>query len=509
MVNQRKMGAVLSYVNIIASLLVGLLYTPFMLRLLGQSEYGLYSLIGSVVGYLSILDLGLSNTIVRYTARNRVIGNDNSEAELNWLFLFVYLIIGIITAILGSILYANIENLFGNTLSMGEMERAKVMTLLLIFNLTFTFPLSVFGSIMQAYERFVWLRIINIVRVLLNPLIILPLLIVGYGSVMMVVVSTILNFICLLTNVYYCFHYLHIKFKRGKYQYLFLKEIMIYSFFIFLNVIMDKIYWGTGQFILGIVSGTLEVAIYSIAMQFMMMYMNFSTAISGVLLPGVTMMIANQTSSEELTNLMIKIGRLQYIIISYILLIFFLVGKEFLYLWAGKNYLSAYPIILLLMGALFIALVQNAGIAILQAMNLNKYRMTVYSIIAFVNVIVSIPLAKMYGGIGCAIATPLALVISTGLIMNRYYQKKIHINVKLFWKSIGSMTSSAILLLVISYLYQYFVVLTYSWMHFAIEFFVYSSIYFLLLFVLNMNSYEKKIFYTIFDRIKKRDVNEN
>jgi O-antigen/teichoic acid export membrane protein len=503
MVNQRKMGAVLSYVNIIASFLVGFLYTPFMLRLLGQSEYGLYSLIGSVVGYLSILDLGLSNTIVRYAARNRVTGSDDSEAELNWLFLFIYSIIGIVTAIIGSILYANIENLFGHTLNTGEMERAKIMMILLIINFTFTFPLSIFGSIMQAYERFVWLRVVNISRVLLNPFFVMPLLLVGYGSVMMVVISTILNFACLLTNVYYCFYHLHVKFKRGNYEWSFLREIVVYSLFIFLNAIMDKIYWGTGQFILGIVSGTMEVAIYAVAMQFMMMYMSFSTAISGVLLPKVTMMVANRTSSEELTNLMIKIGRLQYIIISYILLIFFLVGKEFLYLWAGKNYLSAYPIILLLMGALFIALVQNAGIAILQAMNLNKYRMTVYSIIAFVNVIVSIPLAKMYGGIGCAIATALALVISTGLIMNRYYQKKIHIDVKLFWKSIGSMTSSAILLLVISYLYQYFVVLTYSWMHFAIEFFVYSIIYFLLLFVLNMNSYEKKIFYTIFDRIKK------
>ncbi|OKY52776.1 oligosaccharide flippase family protein [Megasphaera cerevisiae] len=503
MLSQRKTGAILSYVNIIASLLVGLVYTPIMLRLLGQSEYGLYSLIGSVVGYLSILDLGLSNTIVRYIARNRVTNSDTSEAELNWLFLFIYSIIGVITAVVGSILYANIETLFSNTLSSGEMERAKLMMLLLIFNFTFTFPLSVFGSIMQAYERFIWLRIVNILRVLLNPLIVLPLLMAGYGSVMMVIISTVLNFACLLTNVYYCFHYLHVKFKRGNYQYSFLKEIMIYSFFIFLNIIMDKIYWGTGQFILGIVSGTLEVAIYAVAMQFMLMYMNFSTAISGVLLPKVTMMIANRTNSEELTNLMIKIGRLQYIIISYILLLFLLIGKEFLYLWAGENYLSAYPIVLLLMGALFIALVQNAGIAILQAMNLNKYRMSVYSIIAFINVIVSIPLARMYGGIGCAIATALALVLSTGVIMNRYYQKKIHINVKRFWKNIGSMSTSAIVLIVGGYLVQYFIPFTYSWSHFFIKFLVYSIVYFLLLFTLNMNSYEKGIFYTIFNKVKR------
>ena len=84
--NQRRWGAILSYVNIVATVVVGLLYTPIMLRLLGQSEYGLYSLIGSVVGYLSVLDMGLGNTIVRYTAKNRVDGTEQKEAELNGLF---------------------------------------------------------------------------------------------------------------------------------------------------------------------------------------------------------------------------------------------------------------------------------------------------------------------------------------------------------------------------------------------------------------------------------------
>ena len=79
--NQRRWGAVLSYVNIILTVVVGLLYTPLMLRLLGQSEYGLYSLIGSVVGYLSVLDMGLGNTLVRYTAKNRVDGTTQREAD--------------------------------------------------------------------------------------------------------------------------------------------------------------------------------------------------------------------------------------------------------------------------------------------------------------------------------------------------------------------------------------------------------------------------------------------
>ena len=81
------------------------------------------------------------------------------------------------------------------------------------------------------------------------------------------------------------------------------------------------------------------------------------------------------------------------------------VGRELIALWAGPSYLEAYPIVLLLMGAMLIPLVQNVGIAILQAMNLNRYRMTAYTICAMIALAASFPLAVHFGGLGCAVAT--------------------------------------------------------------------------------------------------------
>lgn len=491
--NQLKMGAILSYINILAGLIVGLGYTPVMIRLLGQSEFGLYSLIGSLVAYLSVLDMGLGNTIVRYVSRNRAIGDKRSESELNGLFLAIYSVIGLITLIVGSILYFNVDNMFGATLSADQIERAKVMMILLIFNIAISFPLSVFASLMQAYERFIFLRIFNIISVLLKPIIALPFLFMGYGAVTLVVTATIVNIACLLTNVYYCFKYLDIHFSKGHFEKAFLYEIFGYAFFIFLNAIMDRIYYGTGQFILGIVSGTIQVAIYAIAMQFMNMYMQFSCAISGVLLPKVTMMVANGATKIELTKLMIKIGRLQYIVIGYILVMFFLVGKEFIYLWAGENYLSAYEMILIIMVAALIPLIQNAGISILQAMNLNRYRMTVYTIVAVINIFTSIVLAKMYGGLGCAISTAVAFLISMGLIMNRYYHKRIGIDIPLFWKNITHMMPSAFILIILVEIFQMNISLEYSWLYFAIKVVIYTLIYMLLMYFIGMNNYEKNL----------------
>lgn len=64
-VNQLKAGVVLNYVSIVLNMVIGLIYTPFMLRKLGQSEYGLYSLAASIIAYLTVLDLGFGNAIVR------------------------------------------------------------------------------------------------------------------------------------------------------------------------------------------------------------------------------------------------------------------------------------------------------------------------------------------------------------------------------------------------------------------------------------------------------------
>lgn len=502
--NQRRWGALLTYVNILLTMIIGLAYTPVMLRLLGQSEFGLYSLIGSVVGYLSVLDMGLGNTLVRYTAKNRADGTADREAELNGLFLFIYSVIGILVFGVGAILYINIDALFGATLTVDELYRARIMMVLLVFNLALSFPLSIFASVLQAYERFVFLRVSNILRVVLNPLLVLPFLYWGYGSVMMVVVSTVLNFACLFANLFYCRRYLQVRFKRGHFTRPFLQEVGGYSFFIFLNVIMDKIYWGTGQFVLGIVSGTIQVAVYAIAMQFMSMYMSFSTAISGVMLPKVTMMVAQGTDAGELSRLMTRVGRLQFLVVGYIFTMFFLVGDIFIGLWAGPCYLPAYPIVLLLMAALLIPLLQNVGIAILQAMNLNRYRMTAYTICAFAALAVSFPLAKYYEGWGCALATAGSLLISTGIIMNRYYARKLHLDIGNFWKSILSLSKGFVIMASFGYSIRLVFEPNQIWQNLLLMIVIDTLIYIVMMYCWCMNRYEKEIVSGAVQKIRGR-----
>ena len=71
-VNQLKVGVILSYVTMIIQNIISIVYTPIMLRLLGQNEYGLYQLVASTVGYLGLLSFGFGSAYVRFYSRYKV-----------------------------------------------------------------------------------------------------------------------------------------------------------------------------------------------------------------------------------------------------------------------------------------------------------------------------------------------------------------------------------------------------------------------------------------------------
>lgn len=290
-VNQLKAGAALSYISIGLNNIIGLLYTPYMLRMMGQNEYGLYSLVASVVAYLTVLDLGFGNAIVRYTAKFRAEAKTKEQYEMFGMFLVLYCAIGLVALGAGFGLYLHIDTLFGDTMSPEELGKVRVMMLLMVFNIAFTFPMSIWGAVINAYEKFVFPKAINITRIVLNTVIMVVLLELGYKAVAMVVLITLFNMVTLIINAWYCKYRLciHVKFVRFKWG--FLKEVSIYSFWLFLNAIMDRIYWSTGQFVLGMFKGAMVVAVYAIAIQLQGIYMSFSTAISGVFLPRITSMV--------------------------------------------------------------------------------------------------------------------------------------------------------------------------------------------------------------------------
>lgn len=501
--SQLKSGAFLSYVVLALQNMVGLLYTPFMLRMMGKSEYGLYSIAASVVAYLTILDLGFGNAIVRYTAKFRAENKQNEQYEMFGMFFLLYCGIGLIALLAGGVLYWNAENIFDASMTANELSRTKIILALMVFNLAFTFPFSLFGSIITAYERFVFQKVIAIVRIILNTATMIVLLNLGYKAIAMVVVTTVFNVLTLGLNFWYCKHYLKIKLKFAKFKCDFLKEVSIYSLWIFLNAIMDRIYWSTGQFVLGAYAGTVVVAVFAVAIQLEHMYMSFSTAISGVFLPKVTAMVVRESDGRAISDLFIKTGRIQYCVMILVLTGFFLFGRQFVHLWAGEGYDDAYIIAMLFFVPLTVPLIQNLGITILQARNQMKFRSLLYLVISFVSLGAQIPLSKYYGGIGCACAIAGALVLGQILVMNVYYQVKQKIDIIGFWIEIIKMSIVPGILTVLTYcVLQQYVLDTVAKLAAGIV--LYLVVYLPLFFMLSMNAYERDLILTPINKILKR-----
>lgn len=439
-ISQIKAGAILNYISLGVYNLVGLFYTPYMLAMMGKSEYGLYSIVASVIAYLTLMDLGLSDAVIRYSIKYRKEGLYNKLSELYGMFTYIYIFIGTFVAFLGLLLALNVDTLFGATMSLVELSRARVMLFLMACNLALSFYFCIYGSIIVANEKFVFQKLLQILRILLNTGVMIVLLHYGYKAVAMIVTQTVINIFIIILNVYYCRCKLCVKVTFRKVNRSVLKEILTFSFWVFFFMIIERVYWSSGQFVLGTTVGTAAVAVFSVAITLEHMYMGMSNSISSVLLPRITTISTDKNSDVALSDIFISVGRIQFFILALIFCGFVVFGRTFLDIWAGPTYSETYVITLILFFAHTIPLIQSTGISILKARNQLKECSIIYACCAIVCILSEFYLSKKYGATGCAIAIAFSMVIGQVILLNIFYSRKQHINVKKFWLNILEMS---------------------------------------------------------------------
>lgn len=491
-INQRKAGVILSYTSQAIQILSGLIYTPIMLRLLGQSEYGLYTLVYSVVSYLSLLSFGFTASYMRFYSRAKAKNDENEVRKLNGMFLIIFISIAVICIICGSIMIKNIRFIFSDGLTETEYGTAKVLMAMMVFNLALTFPNSVFDAFTSAHERFFFQKILAVLQNLLNPFLALPLLIMGYGSIGMVSVTTFLIIMKLSLNIWYSLKKLHVKFSFHGLQFGLLKEMWVFTFFIFLNQIIDQVNWSVDKFLLGRLAGTTAVSIYGLGGQINTMYLQFSTSISNVFVPKVNKIVATSDDNKELTKLFTKIGRIQFIVLSLILTGFIFFGRPFMCFWGGNGYKDSYYVAILLIAPVTVPLIQNLGIEIQRAKNMHKARSIVYFFIAISNVFISIPLVKWIGPIGAALGTAISLTAGNILFMNWYYHTHIGLDIWYFWKKIAGFIPGLVIPCIIGTLIKIFMPMD-TLVSLGIMVIIYTLIFIVSMYYLGMNEAEREM----------------
>lgn len=497
---QIRFGVVFSYVNIGVQVIVSLLYTPFLIRMLGQREYGLFSIAFSAIGLFSILDMGLGNANIRYTALYRASGEADKEKTLHGTLFMVYSVIGMVGFLLGMVFLANIERFFGNNMSGAEVDRLKSMFLCIIVSLSISFPLSVFGCIIRGYERFVFAKITDLLRIVLIPLLSVGLLLSGYRSVAVIAAISAMSVVLLLINAIYCLRALKIKLDFKGFELGFLKEILAFSFFVFLGTLAYNIDNSSNQFVLGIVSGSVMVSVYALAYNLVINFTTLSLSVSAVFLPAITKIPHDENRFSRYNGYFIAIGRLQFYILALFYLGFVFFGRQFISLWAGPGFEDSYYVSLILMSTLGIYLVQTAGKSILEAMNQHQFRSVMHLLMCVVNIALSFWLSSRYGAIGAAVSLALVWLLGFGVTLNIFYAKKIRLRIGDFWLQLLKIVPSFIPALAFAFLYLRFHNAD-TWLNLGLGAVLFALVYCLSIVLFSFNEFEKQ---TILEPVLRR-----
>ena len=98
--NKKALGIILSYTLIVFDIVVGILFVPFLLRSLGDQEYGLYKLMLSTASYLSVLDFGIGGTITRYVVKFRTEQKRKDEENFLAMGFLIYAVLSLLVLLL-------------------------------------------------------------------------------------------------------------------------------------------------------------------------------------------------------------------------------------------------------------------------------------------------------------------------------------------------------------------------------------------------------------------------
>lgn len=493
--SQLKLGIILNYINLLVGNLIPIFYTPIMLKLLGQNEYGLYKLSTSITSYLTLISMGVGSAVTRYLIKANIEKGKEEEEKVLGLFMIIFQIIAVLTFIVGTVLSLNIQYWYGDSLTVAELFRMKILVFIMVCNMALSFQLSPYMSIVTSHEKFIFLQCMNIVSTCVGPILNIIILFAGYKSIGMAVSSFILGVLTRFVYFFYVRYTMKIKARyRGLPKHL-LKEIMVFSFWIFVSNVVGQLYNATDTVMIGAVPAlaTIGVAVYNVGSVFNNIVFSLTTGISNLLAPKTNKMVFEGASNKELTDLSIRVGRLQGYIITLIVTGFIAFGQPFISFYAGKGYEDAYWIAILMMVPNMIPLVQSVCLSIIVAQNKHRFRSLVYLGIAIANVIGTWFLMQTsLGIIGAALMTGMALIIGQGFIMNWYYWKKTGLEIGRFWKELGKIyvfpCCICFITLIIRKVIDFYDIVT-----LLVGIIFYTVIYCLGMWFFVMNNYEKSL----------------
>ncbi len=495
--NERRIGAALTYAQTAIHIVVSLLYVPILLSRIGQNEYGMYQLVGSIMAYIGITESLLSAGVLRFYCKYKAVGDTRSMENTLAVTQRIYRVLSLVVLLLGTLLILVFEPIYRSSLTTAELKEMRWMILVFTGNVIVNLLTYIYTAAINGNERFLFSKTLTIVSTMLQPICVI-LVIRRYPFALSVVAAqTAVNFAAALARIYYARKRLSVRVVYHGRDTELMKSLLVFSAGIVFAAVADQVFWKADQLILGKIYGSGIVAIYAVGAQIYGNYSPVGVAVASVFMPRISQLYHADHDMNSISDLFAKTGRLVFLACMLFLSGFFLFGRSFIMLWAGEAFEEAYAVALVVMIPYTIDVMQHLGLTILQVMNRYAFRGKVYFVIAVLNIVSTIIMAKYWGMFGAALSTAIAMLLGNGIIMNLYYGSRVGLDLKRFWLGVARLLPAAAAACVVGIgIRQLFKCETVASLIGGIA--LYTVVYFVFMWLFGMNKYEKSILRSFF-----------
>lgn len=485
---QIKFGAMLSYFAIAFNILSGLLYTPWMVETIGKSQYGLYTLANSLIT-LFLVDFGLSSATGRYLSKYNAEGDREAAERFLGAVYKLYLLIDAVIFTVLLVLFFFLDRIYVN-LTPGELEQFKVVYVISALFSVINFPFVTFNGILTAYEKFVPLKIIDLLYRIFNIGFTVIALLMGQGLYALVAVHAGVGLLVLLLKYMVIRKTVPLKVNFKATEKGIYKEIFSFSIWVTVSSLAMRLVFNITPSILGVVASSAAIAVFGIVTTIEGYTYTITTAINGMFMPRISKIMTKENASEDLNPLFLGVGKFQFVLNGLIVAGFAVVGQSFIELWMGSDYAQAYyGILLVVIPGMFYNSLQIANTTMVVQ---KKVKTTAWVNIAtgVINVALSFPLSKVFGVIGACTSICVAYVVRA-VSLNIIYHKVLPLDIPGFVKNCYLRMSVPVVLTILLGWGMNALLADGGWLIFLVKAAITAGTYLILTLVLGLNKRER------------------
>lgn len=400
---QIRIGAIISYFAIAFNIIAGLIYTPWMIGQIGQSDYGLYTLANSLIT-LFLVDFGLGSAVSRYVSKYRAEGDEEKVNNFLGAIYKLYAIIDAVIFLVLFVLFFLLDEIYVK-LSPNELEKFKIVYIISASFSVLNFPFFTLNGILTSYEKFVPLKLADLLCKVMTIGFTVVALILGLGLYSLVSVHAIAGIITIILKFIFAKKLTPVKVNFRYSDKDLYKRIFEFSMWVTVSTLAQRLIFNITPSVLGIVASTSAIAVFGVITTIEGYVYTITNAINGMFLPKISRIYANGDDAEKnLTPLLLSVGKFQYALNGVIIVGFAIVGKLFVELWMGIDYIDAYwGVLLVTIPGLFFNSLQIGNTALIVQKKV-KYQAIIALIAGIINISLSFVFSYFFGVIGAALS---------------------------------------------------------------------------------------------------------